>query len=175
METLKTEGQVETYIAFNRLVAEKTFPMSNIAYLLFLDIVNWFSSTHMRYSDEIKRFWRVGLKLFKGKFLRFMSGMKNSGQQDIDVTSQNTYKASESLVNFAVPDRKILDKLESPRAGPGQTNRPDAPIPCAVSKNLANRDATCLPWVDTRKPEKRVLEVEGHAFTQITSNTFRHF
>ena len=42
-----------------------------------------------------------------------------------------------------------------PRAGPGQTNRPDAPIPCAVSKNLANRDATCLPWVDTHKPEKR--------------------
>ena len=54
-------------------------------------------------------------------------------------------------------------KLLTPRAGPGQANRPDAPIPCAVSKNLANRDATCLPWVDTRKPEKRVLEVEGHA------------
>ena len=54
-------------------------------------------------------------------------------------------------------------QAKSPRAGPGQTNRPDAPIPCAVSKNLANRDATCLPWVDTRKPEKRVLEVEGHA------------
>ena len=49
-----------------------------------------------------------------------------------------------------------------PRVGPVQTNRPDAPTPCAVSKNLANRDATCLPWVDTRKPEKRVLEVEGH-------------
>ena len=52
--------------------------------------------------------------MFKGKFLRFMSGMKNRGQQDIDETVQNTYKPSESLVNFAVPDRKILDKLESP-------------------------------------------------------------
>ena len=30
------------------------------------------------------------------------------------MTVQNTYKPSESLVNFAVPDRKILDKLESP-------------------------------------------------------------
>ena len=59
-----------------------------------------------------------------------------------------------------VPYRRLIAK---PHAGPGQTNRPDAPIPCAVSKNLANRDATCLPWVDTRKPEKRVLEVEGHA------------
>ena len=46
-------------------------------------------------------------------FLRFMSGMKNRGQQDIDETVQNTYKPSESLVNFAVPDRKNLDKLES--------------------------------------------------------------
>ena len=55
------------------------------------------------------------------------------------------------------------NQTHKPRAGPGQTNRPDAPIPCAVSKNLANRDATSLPWVDTRKPEKRVLEVEGHA------------
>lgn len=66
----------------------------------------------MRYSDEVRRFWRVGLKLFKGKFLQFMSGMKNSGQQDI--AGQTSYKASESYVNFAVPDRKILDKLESP-------------------------------------------------------------
>ena len=54
-------------------------------------------------------------------------------------------------------------KVMRPRAGPGQTNGPDAPIPCTVSKNLANRDAACLPWTDTRKPEKRVLEVEGHA------------
>ena len=68
----------------------------------------------MRYTDEVKRFCRVGLKLFKGKLLRFMSGMKNCGQQDIDETVQNTYKPSESLVNFAVPERKILDKLESP-------------------------------------------------------------
>ena len=65
----------------------------------------------MRYSDEVRRFWRVGLKLFKGKFLRFMSGMKNSGQ---DIAGQTSYKASESYVNFAVPDRKILDKFESP-------------------------------------------------------------
>ena len=117
LENLKTEGQVETNIAFNRLVAENSFPSTNTSYLLFLDIVNWFSTettTQVRYRDVVKRFWRVGLKLFKGKFLRFMSGMKNRGQQDIDVTVQNTYKPSESLVNFAVPDRKVLDKLESP-------------------------------------------------------------
>ena len=152
LETLKTEGQVETYIAFNRLVAEKSFPMSNIAYLLFLDIVNWFSTkttTQMRYSDEVKRFWRVGLKLFKGKFLRFMSGMKNSGQQDIDVTSQNTYKASESLVNFAVPDRKILDKLESPV----QCSAPGILIDMidAVSKSDPNQIQTYKMCVDGKK------------------------
>ena len=69
------------------------------------------------------------------------------------------------MTDFSDQFRKIIMSYKriGPRAGPGQTNRPDAPIPCAVSKNLANRDATCLPWVDTRKPEKRVLEVEGHA------------
>ena len=117
LENLKIEDQeqVKTYMAFNRLVAEKSFPLTNIAYLLFLDIVKWFSTkttSQMRYSDEVRRFWWVGLKLCKGNFLRFMSGMKNSGQQDI--AGQTSYKASESYVNFAVPDRKILDKLESP-------------------------------------------------------------
>ena len=59
LENLKTEGQVETYIAFNRLVAENSFPLTNIPYLLFLDIVNWFSTgttAQMRYTDEMKRF-----------------------------------------------------------------------------------------------------------------------
>ena len=32
----------------------------------------------------------------------------------------------------------------------------------SVSRNLANRGATFLPWVASLKPEKRVLEIEGH-------------
>ena len=34
----------------------------------------------------------------------------------------------------------------------GWENRPDAPAPCAVSRNLANRGAARLPWAATRVP-----------------------
>ncbi|VDI01697.1 Hypothetical predicted protein [Mytilus galloprovincialis] len=64
----------------------------------------------MRYSEDVKRFWRVGLKLFKGKFVRFMSGIKNKGQLDI----KGKYNPSDSKINFAVPNRQVLDAMESP-------------------------------------------------------------
>ena len=83
---------------------------------------------------------------------------------DSFITSLNPLLTTQTSPSCSQSVRSAIKrKICWPRAGPGQTNRPDAPIPCAVSKNLANRDATCLPLVDTHKPEKRVLEVEGHA------------
>ena len=58
-----------------RLVNSKEFPMDNIAFLLWNDIVEFFDkkdSRLMRYN-----LFRVGRKLFGGHFIRFMSGMKN--------------------------------------------------------------------------------------------------
>ena len=64
------------YVSFNRLLAEEKIPMDNIAFLLFLDVVRWFSldgyTTSMRYSEEVKLFLCTGLRLFGGRFLRFM-------------------------------------------------------------------------------------------------------
>ena len=58
--------------------------MNNIALLLFLDVVRWYSlddaTTTMRYSEEVKEFWRTRLRLFHGCFLRYMGGPKNKGQ-----------------------------------------------------------------------------------------------
>lgn len=45
----------------------------------------------MRYSDETKKFWKLGYINFGGKFISFMSGFKNTDQ-----------------VNFAVPNIDIL-------------------------------------------------------------------
>ena len=59
LANLATNNQKDTFIKFNKMVAEGTFPMTNIAYLLFLDIVEWFSTestTQMRYSDETKKY-----------------------------------------------------------------------------------------------------------------------
>lgn len=82
IEEIKRSGKIEEYVASHRLVSVKKFPLNNIAYLLFLDVVRWFALEHstsqMRYSDEVKLFWRKGLRLFHGRFLRFMSGPKNS-------------------------------------------------------------------------------------------------
>jgi hypothetical protein len=55
------------------------------------------------------RFWRVGMKLFKGKFLRFMSGLKNKGQVSNYIYDLGICRSSDSKVNFAVPSRQILD------------------------------------------------------------------
>ena len=44
---------------FARMVASSNFPMNNIAYLLFMDVVEWFapdSTTQMRYSEDAKKF-----------------------------------------------------------------------------------------------------------------------
>jgi hypothetical protein len=83
--TLKECGLTSEFISFNKLLSEKKFPMDNIAFLLFLDVVRWFSldnyTSFMRYNDEIKLFWRTGLRLFGGRFLRFMGGPKNKGQK----------------------------------------------------------------------------------------------
>jgi hypothetical protein len=62
------------------LLASGTFPLHNICYLLFLDIVEWFSC-------ETVKFWQIGYRLFHGKFLRFMSGIRNFGQV-LDGTSE---------------------------------------------------------------------------------------
>jgi hypothetical protein len=65
------------------MLALASFPMHNIAVLLFLDVVKWHNSestTLMRYEcPAVNKFWRIGYKMFHGKWLRFMSGPKNKG------------------------------------------------------------------------------------------------
>ena len=71
----------KTFFFFLILVADNNFPLSNIAFQLFIDVVRWFGNENtsaMKYALDVKLFWLTGLQLFKGKFLRFMSGMKNA-------------------------------------------------------------------------------------------------
>ena len=99
IRTLILHAKETSFVKFVSLLEEEKLPMTNIA-LLFLDVVEWFSkgNTHnMRYSPEVKQFWRIGYKLFKGKFLRFMGGLKNQGQ-----CGKGYERPSDSLINFAV-------------------------------------------------------------------------
>ena len=109
LENLRECGQVQSYMKFHELVAEGKMPLTNIAYLLFLDVVDWYSledTRTMRYSDNIKWFWKIGMKLFKGKFLRFMSGMKSKGQC---INTCESFDPALSSINFAVPNRNCLE------------------------------------------------------------------
>ena len=99
--------------------------MTNIAFLLFLDIVRWYSlddaTTSMRYMEEVKEFWRTGLRLFHGRLLRFMGGPKNKGQILHNEASPGLQKHNEAKVNFIVPDRRVLvdDKKIVESSNPG--------------------------------------------------------
>jgi hypothetical protein len=90
VETLKRKGKIETWIKFNKLLSTDSFPLENIAYLLFLDVVKWFDSgntTSMRYEDPVvNKFWRIGYKMFHGKWLRFMRGPKSRGELINNIT-----------------------------------------------------------------------------------------
>ena len=70
LKSLEDVGQTESFLKFMGLLASGTFPLHNICYLLFLDIVEWFScdsTTHMRYGHETVKFWQIGYRLFHGK------------------------------------------------------------------------------------------------------------
>ena len=107
LKSLEDVGQKESFLKFMRLLASGTFPLHNICYLLFLDIVEWFScdsTTHMRYGHETVKFWQIGYRLFHGKFLRFMSGIRNFGRV-LDGTSERVFfDPLKSKVNCAVPN-----------------------------------------------------------------------
>ena len=92
------------WLKFNKLLAKNNFPTNNIAYLLFSDIVNFFSLDSpysIQYHSETKQFWSLGYKIFKGKFLRFMGGDKISSRTSDQHNDNN-------MINFMVPDRMIL-------------------------------------------------------------------
>lgn len=114
IDELKNIGQLEEFLSFHKLVSEKKFPLGNIAFLLFLDVVRWYglesTSSTMRYSPEIKLFWKTGLRLFHGRFLKFMSGPKCTGKSISSGESPGLTFASDSEVNFIVPDRKVLQE-----------------------------------------------------------------
>jgi hypothetical protein len=68
IDQLKRAGKLTEYISFHKLVNDGKFPLDNLAFLLFLDVVRWFGTEtaiySTRYSEEIKLFWKTELRLF---------------------------------------------------------------------------------------------------------------
>ncbi len=108
---LKDSGTLEQWVEFFRLVRNGKFPLDNIALQLFLDVVKWHSCDTvyaMRYSSNVKRFWAVGYKLFKEKFIRFMGGFKLLGQLTGGDEMRGSLDPCNSRVNFVTPSVRYL-------------------------------------------------------------------
>ena len=84
LNELAKVGKENVLQKFFSQVSCSRFPLNNIAFQLWCDVVDWFDNSdtrQMRYAPETMQFYWVGIKLFGGRFIRFMSSMKNETQQ----------------------------------------------------------------------------------------------
>ena len=108
IERLRENNLNSELMTFLKLVSKGEFPVDNVAFLLFIDLVKWFSrddARKMRYNDTTMRFFWLGKKLFGSRFIRFMSGPKN--ETDL-LTGNFTLSPMNSRINFACPSDSVL-------------------------------------------------------------------
>ena len=109
-------GKLNSYMKFNKLIHEEKVSINNFCFLLFNDLVEWFSCTntsHMTYQKKTIQFCRLGYRLFHGKFIRFMSGLRNFGQVLDDKGDRGYLGPEDSKVNFAVPALNNLKRKDN--------------------------------------------------------------
>lgn len=110
LKNLAEVGCDETFVEFLNQVNNGEFPLQNISFLLWMEVVKWFScdnTCRMRYSNATKTFWKLGYRVFGGRFIHFMGGYKYSESPE-DRFDKGFYSPHISDINFAVPDMKIL-------------------------------------------------------------------
>jgi len=114
-------GQLDkSMLLFFRQVKNKKFPLSNIAFQLWLETVKWHdtkSTTNMRYSEITKLFWKLGWRAFGERFINFMGGFKSHGKVVQGTDQPGKYKPDNSEINFAVPSVKVLRKFDLTKVG----------------------------------------------------------
>ena len=96
---------------FFEQVVKGTFPLVNVAFLLWIEVVEWFQNdctSGMRYMEETKKFWKLGWRHFGGQFIRFMSGYKNMSQVKSGESGRGLLQRKHSDINFAVQSIDVL-------------------------------------------------------------------
>ena len=82
LQKIDEAGVLFDFCNFLRMICNGKFPLKNIAFLLLLDVVRWYSlnkTSEMTYSEDTMKFWKVIYRIFHGKLLRFMSDSKSTG------------------------------------------------------------------------------------------------
>ena len=72
------------FITLLSTISEEKLPLDNIPLLLLLEVARWYDLSNtsvMHYWPSTLLFWKIGYKIFHGKFLRFMQGLKNEGTE----------------------------------------------------------------------------------------------
>ena len=162
VEKLKENNMGDVMLSFYDQVKSDTFPLRNTAFLLWTDVVKWFDSPNtcaMRYSDDTKKFWKIGWRLFGGRFINFMSGFKNESQVVLGDTDRGNYSPQSSDINFAVPSLSVLREFNPygsiDKREPGLLRD----IIEVISEDL-NHQSACLTY-DGKKLKQGLTELYG--------------
>ena len=113
LNKMKNVGLLGDFVNLFKLLHEDKFPLNNIAFLLFLDVVRWYSlenTVNMEYSEEAIKFWRVMYRLFHGKALRFMGGLRTEQNEG---SRGGGYNPGTSSINFAVPSQRRVTATDT--------------------------------------------------------------
>ena len=104
-EKLQEVNLAEDFQKFIDMVMEGKFPLDIISLRLFLETVRFIDlkdQASMRYSDQTKRFWKTGYRLFHGRFLLFMGGVKSGNDADTRAQINFAVPSTDSLANFNI-------------------------------------------------------------------------
>ena len=107
---MESNGRRNDFVKTLKSIADKTLPINNIALNLLLDIGRFLDCNtvhNMRYNKTTLDFWTIFHKLFRGKGIRFMRGLKASGL-DGNPKEEGPIKPEACHLNFVVPASRIL-------------------------------------------------------------------
>ncbi|CAG2201884.1 unnamed protein product [Mytilus edulis] len=114
MQYLKKLYMAVDFPSFIRMVKANKYPFENISLRLFFGTVSFMSkriTSELWYRGTTKRFWKIGYRLFHGKFLYFMGGPKSIAYITGNLYERGMGDPQDAGINFAVPSLKILSYL----------------------------------------------------------------
>ena len=164
LKTLEESGTKKPFLDFCRLVHSNNFPLDNIAYLLWVEVLRWYTmenTSSMRYSEQTKKIWKLGMRMFGGRFIHFMSGHKNTSQVVLGESDKGEFSPIDSEINFAVPSVDILRNF-SPYSESETRERPPGMLKDAMQSlaGALKSKSACLTY-DGKKIKQGLTEQSG--------------
>ena len=144
-------------------VRDGIFPLDNISFLLWIEVVKWYkqeTTSTMRYTEATKKFWKLGWRHFGGKFVRYMTGFKNTSQLNSGHAQRGLLKPKESDINYAVPSLDILRHF-SPYGTNGSERQPGTFIDAIKGvSNALHGTSACISF-DGKKLKQGLTPTSG--------------